>query len=296
MTSPASRHRRGVALIVVLWAILLMATITAAASGAARGSADVASARRAGSVARLMAESGIVAASARVDAALRAAGSDSAARWDVLDGLDPNSPSASSTGAAPLAADTLGDGVFAVTVVDASARLDMNVAGQDGWSALLRSVTSSGEARDVAERITAYLGAPPAGRTSVDDIDAAAAAARDSMITRLLGRDIPRGTGSPVRRRLETVDDLLAIPGIDVRLIARVAPFLTADGNGYVNRRAAPPPVLAAASGQLVDHPVRLVLVSRGWRLGHPLTREIQAVYDVADDGLRLVRWRERDR
>jgi hypothetical protein len=54
--------------------------------------------------------------------------------------------------------------------------------------------------------------------------------------------------------------------------------------------------VLAAASGTLVDRPSRLLLISRGWRRDHVLTREIQAVYDVTGTELRLVRWREQDR
>ncbi|MES2523258.1 MAG: hypothetical protein V4617_11200 [Gemmatimonadota bacterium] len=299
---PLVRPRGGVALIVVVWAILLMATITAAGSAAARSSADVASARRAGSTARAMAESGIIAATARIDEALRRAGSDSASRWTVLDGLDPSSQIAGAESPSALVADTLHDGVFAVAAVDASARLDVNLAGEDGWYLLLKSVTSNAEARRVAARITAYLSDPatPVTPASLQGMrereDLEERAARDSTIARLLGREPAPGSGSPLRRRVETVDDLLTIPGIDPALMGRIAQFLTADGNGYLNRRAAAPQVLAAASGQLVDHPVRLVLVSRGWRLGHPLTREIQAVYDVADDGLRLVRWRERDR
>jgi hypothetical protein len=79
-------------------------------------------------------------------------------------------------------------------------------------------------------------------------------------------------------------------------VLAQVAHLLTVDGDGSINRRAAPPEVLAAATGSLVDSPTRLLLIARGWHLGNQLTRQIEAVYDVAPDGLRLVRWREHDR
>jgi hypothetical protein len=41
--------------------------------------------------------------------------------------------------------------------------------------------------------------------------------------------------------------------------------------------------------------PTRVLVVSRGWRLGHPLTHAIQAVYSVAGTRLRLEAWQERD-
>ena len=53
---------------------------------------------------------------------------------------------------------------------------------------------------------------------------------------------------------------------------------------------------IAAATGTLVDRPSRLLVIARGWRRDHVLTREIQAVFDVNGAELRLVRWREQDR
>jgi type II secretory pathway component PulK len=41
--------------------------------------------------------------------------------------------------------------------------------------------------------------------------------------------------------------------------------------------------------------PSRLLLVSRGWLLGHSLTHEIQASYAVVGQRLVLQAWRERD-
>jgi hypothetical protein len=69
-------------------------------------------------------------------------------------------------------------------------------------------------------------------------------------------------------------------------VLARVAAFLTVDGDGNINRRAAPREVLAAASvhSSCAHAPAAH---ARGWQRGH-LSRQIEAVFDVADDGLRL--------
>lgn len=275
------RAKRGAALLVVLWAVALLATVTAVASTEARGSADVALARRAGVVARAMAESGIVLATARIDNALIGA-SDSLTRDGYLDGLD-----AGASHEEAFVADTLGDGVFVVAIADVSARLDVNEAGREGWYLFLRGFVGENDARTIARRIDERVRGGSGDRAAD-----AARASRDSLVASLLGRE----QAGAQRRSIESLDELLEIPGIDAALLQRIAPMLTVDGTGTVNRRAAPPAVLAAAAGSLVDHPTRLLLVSRGWMQGHPLTREIEAVYDVASDGLRLVRWRERER
>ena len=276
-----ARSRRGVALIVVLWSVVLLATVTAIASGAARTSAAVAANARAQATARAMAESGIVAASVLVDDSLRVFASNATRRDDFLARLEPDSPDAQ-----PLLQDTLADGVFAVTVVDVSARLDVNNTGADGLARLFALATSPADARAMAERIEAIVRGD--GSATTDD----RLRARDSLEASLLGRAV-----SPRRRRpFESLEALGDVSGVDAAVLARVAPFLTVDGDGSINRRAAPPEVLAAATGSLVDSPSRLLVIARGWQRGHPLTRQIDAVYDVAEDGLRLVRWREHDR
>ena len=42
--------------------------------------------------------------------------------------------------------------------------------------------------------------------------------------------------------------------------------------------------------------PTRLMVISRGWRVGHPLTHEVQAVYALAGQQLKLLLWQEKDR
>jgi len=272
--------RRGMALVVVLWTVALLATVTAVASSAARSSAKVATNLRAQATARAMAESAIIAASALIGDSLRVYPSADPRRAGFLARLEP-----ATGGALPLLQDTLAEGVFAVTVVDVGARLDVNNAGVDGLARLFATAASPAVARDMAERIDAVV----RGERATPDDDRLRA--RDSLHAMLLGRE----TGPRIRRPFETLDELRDVRGLDTAVLARVAAFLTVDGDGNINRRAAPREVLAAASGSLVDAPTRLLLLARGWQRGHPLSRQIEAVFDVTDDGLRLVRWRERD-
>lgn len=281
---PSFRRRSGVALIVVLWTVVLLASVTAIASSAARSSAAVASNRRAESTARAMAESGVVAMTAFVNDSLAALVGDSTKIDAFLARLEPTS-----SDARPLLQDSLSDGVFAVTIVDVSARLDVNMAGADGLTTLLRTATGDAEARELAELIDARVRGEELRERGSFDRDAEAKAARDSLGNALLGR----ASQTRLRHPFQSLDELLEIRGFDEKLLARVAPLLTVDGDGRINRRAAPPLVLAAATGSVVDRPARLLCIARGWQRGHALTREIQAVYDLADDGLRLVRWRE---
>jgi hypothetical protein len=45
----------------------------------------------------------------------------------------------------------------------------------------------------------------------------------------------------------------------------------------------------------VITQPTRLMLISRGWQEGHPLTHEIQAVYSLLGQRLVLQAWWERD-
>ncbi len=278
------RARRGMALVVVLWTVALLATATAIASTASRTSAAIATNVRAQATARAMAESGVLAARSIIDDSLRFWRNDATRRDAFLDRLEPRE-----NAAAPLLQDSLADGIFAVTIVDVSARLDINTAGVDGLTRLLATATSPGVARDMAARIVAAVRGDVFDASASDDDTRLRA--RDSLNALLLGRD----AGPRQRRPFETLDALRDIPGVDPAVLMQVAPLLTVDGDGRINRRAASREVLDAATGSLVDAPTRLLVIARGWRVGSALSRQIEAVYDVTDTGLRLVRWRERD-
>jgi len=125
------------------------------------------------------------------------------------------------------------------------------------------------------------------------------------------------------------------VPGIDDSLALAVAPYVTVWGDGTVNVNSASEPVLAALPGigaavarsivrrremgevftspdlarpaarpdvpipvvnpLLSVIPSRLLIVSRGWERGHPLTHEIQAVYALVGGRLVLQSSQERD-
>jgi len=281
------RERRGVTLVVVLWMVAVLATVTAVASSGARSSAQLAMNRRALATARAMAESGVAAATAFVNDSLAVFAADTVRRDAFLARLEPSFANSAAT-----VEDSIGEGVFAATFVDVSARLDVNAAGVDGMTTLLRSVMADGEARALASRIDSRVRGTDVPSDARDERADAIQASKDSLTATLLGR-VPR---LRLRHPFESLDELLLVRGVDENTFAQIAPLLTVDGDGTVNQRAAAPLVLAAATGTLVDRPTRLLCIARGWQRGHPLTREIQAVYDIAPDGLRLVRWRESGR
>lgn len=282
----AARARHGAALVAALFTIAVLASITAVASSQARQSAAVVQNRRSQAAARAMAESGVIAARLQIESQLAAVSGDSV-RTDAL--LASLTTAADTPGAGrALLQDSIGDGVFAVVVVDVSARLDVNTAGAEGLQRLFATVTTASEAQQVASAIDARV----RGGALVEDANVQARRARDSIGAVLLGRSPSNRAMQPFR----SLDELLTVAGMRAEWLNAVAVDLTVDGDGRVNRRAASARVLAAATGTLVDRPSRLLLVSRGWRSGQVLTREIQAVYDVIGTELRLVRWREQDR
>lgn len=289
------RGRRGTALVAALFTIALLASITATVSVQARSSAGFTANQRALTVARLMAESGILAAQAQLTAELEqgvaqhpadSTGLD--AVWDAV----ARREAGRTTGA--WVADTLADGAFEVAVVNVSARLDVNSADASSLERLFRTVASPVAARDAASRVATHVrgeveaNGQPVGPGQAPD----RLAARDRLMQALLGREVRPSA----RRPLQSLDELQALVGSDARWVALVADQLTIDGDGRIDRRHATPGVLAAATGDLVDRPTRVLLVARGWQVGHPLTREIQAVYEVTGTRLALLHWRETDR
>ena len=281
-TTHGGGRRRGAALVIALVTISVIASVTAIASSQARRAAAVVDNRRSQVTARAMAESGVLAARARIESELRDAGEDSALVDRVFDALTSRNE--------PVAQDTVSDGAFATALVDVSARLDVNMAGAEGLQQLLATVAPRDEARQVATAIESRVRGEGAG--SAQRQERQERRQRDSVAAVMLGRE----SGTRAMQPFTSLDELLTVPGMKAEWLYALASELTVDGDGRVNRRAASPRVLAAASGTLVDRPSRLLLVSRGWRLGHVLTREIQAVFDVVGTELRLVRWREQDR
>jgi general secretion pathway protein K len=257
--------RRGVALVLVLWIVVILGGLGASVMSSSRATAGVATNIRAGVVARYAAESGIVATVAEVEARLIAF-RDSSDRQRYLNTLaialrDPV---------------TLGEGQFAVVVSDPSTRLDVNAAPEDRLARLLSMFTDVGRASETARAIRATIERPPV-------------VAGDG---RLASPDGALRFVTPIR----SLDALRRIPAVDLRALERAASYLTVDGDGTVNRQAASDTVLRVAFGEQRDEPSRLVIVSRGWQRGSPLTHEVQGVYAISGTSLVLTHWREQVR
>lgn len=277
--------RRGTALLLVLFLIVLLSAVTMSASGAARSSGAVVTTRRAQVTARSMAESGIIATVASIEQRLGQLANDETARNVYLNSLDRGTNGGSSA-LGNAASDTIADGAFAIAVVDVSSRLDVNSTGESGLARFFASFTTSANATDIARRVAARV------RGDGQRVDSARLMQleRDSTVRALLGQ-----TDTPsILRPFESLDELSEIPGIDAALLEKAAPLLTVDGVATINKTSAPPLVASSAGGTESSSPVRILIIARGWQIGHALSHEIQAVYDVRPTGLTLVRWRER--
>lgn len=267
--------RRGVALVLVLWLIVVLGGIAAGVVAGTRSSSSLAANLRARVVARYAAESGIEAMRAAIEDSLGVL-SDSSTRFAYLNGLERETATGDST--------ILGDSRFVVVVVDASARLDVNAAPVENLARLFARFTDAGRASAMARAIRLRI---ERGEASISR-GGEASMSRDGVRPGTPG-DEPR-TVFPIR----TLDELRTLPGADARVLQLAAPFLTVYGDGTINRAMASDTVMAAAFGELRDAPSRLVLVSRGWMRGHPLTHEVQGVFAISNNRLVLVQWRER--
>lgn len=270
-----TRVRRGSSLALVLWTLLVAGGLALAVSARARSAMAVASNARANVIARYGAESGVALAVKVIEDSLLAA-PDSGSRDEFLNSLAARPP------ALPLQLDGTR---IEVAIADINARLDLNYGDVASIAQLLSEFGEIGAARRTAAAIRAYIGTGvgPVTPHSPDE-------------SFPIGQMPQRGAAGNAARYLTSLDELMTIPEVDRDIMERAASHLTVDGDGMINRVSAPPAVLRAARGGLIDAPNRLLIVSRGWLEGSSLTHEIQAVYAVQGDGLALVRWREQTR
>jgi len=175
----------------------------------------------------------------------------------------------------------LGDERFSIVYVDVNSRLDVNNASQSQLAKLFAYFVGPEEATSAARSV----------RQWVDESGEEQQRSGNSIPARS-DLTYPRMPGA---RPLRTLEELRRIPGVPERLAVGAAPYLTVDGDGRINRGSASDTVMSAAAGSLVDEPTRILIISRGWLNGHPLTHEIQAVYGIEGNSTVLVRWQERD-
>lgn len=296
--SPASPARRGIALVIVLGLLMVLGMLTGEIVRAVRLETSVVASLRARTIGRYAAESGIVLAEQRIRTVLDSADLP-ADRIALLNDRDP--------WLAPLREVALGEGRFGVTVVDLSARLDLNHADTVTLRNLFARFTDE---RTAGAVVAAIRTAPLVRLRELEDVPGVTPALALAVAPYVT----VSGDGSVnVNSAPEPV--LAAIPalgegGARALLERRESGERFATyGDLRLSRAPAPPPdaeavmggagaETAPAAGRLdaVMLPSRLLVVSRGWRAGHPLTHEIQAVYSITGSELKLLGSTERDR
>jgi DNA uptake protein ComE-like DNA-binding protein len=282
MTS--SSDRRGVALIVVLLLLGVLGMVAAEVGGAARLEGHLVVTLRARTVARYAAESGVLAATARVEALLDSVRAP-IARPVIFHRL------AAYVG--PLKDIDIGGARFTVAFSDLNARLDLN----RGDSRALRALFGQFTTQSRADVIVAALRSQPLGRmgelVAVPGVDEELALAVAPYVT-------------------VWSDGMVNVNSAPEPVLASLPKLGEANARSLVGQREAgtvflpavqAPPVqgtqivfaTAPAGVVVTTTPNRLLIISRGWQQGSPLTHEIQAVYAVVGAQLLLQVWQERD-
>jgi general secretion pathway protein K len=302
---------RGVALLLTLWLIVVLGAVAAGVVAASRSATTVTVNLRARAAARYAAESGVVVAVSRVYELLSRARTPSE-RVLALSGLEEHFAS--------LRESNLGTAHFSVAVLDPTARVDLNRAPSTTIHALIAQFTGDRKAESLVAALEDWKDA--------DNLRRARGA--EAAHYRRAGAQF-----IPANRPLQRLDELTRIAGFGDSLVARLAPYVTVDGDARINVNSAPEPVLAAirsvgpggartlvaqrkmqgafltpaalgealqggpfgpgAALQLDLTPTRLLVVSRGWEPGRSLTHEIRAAYELREANLLLRSWRERD-
>jgi general secretion pathway protein K len=303
----------------VLWVIVVLGAVGAGVAAAARGQTRLVETVRARTVARYAAESGVVAAKARLEEMFRAAETpeeqarvfgrfeEEIKEWGEL---------------------TVAGARYQVAVTDLGARVDLNNSDEEIILALFEEFLGESDGASLVSALQDWI----------DEDD-------ERLPDGAEARDYARA-GSPFRptnRPLLRLDELTRIRGFSDSVAAVLAPYVTVWGDGLVNVNTASRPVLAAmpeigpdaaeyvasareqgevmvntaavwreivdrSGGSMVPQltevstvPGHVLIVSRGWEANRPLTHEVQAVIVV--EGLMLPggprlwikHWAERD-
>ena len=276
--------RRGVALIFVLWLLVLLGAIVAEVASQARLEAEILASLRSRTVARYSAESGILAATVRIEALLDSTRSqperittfhELAARLAPLNDVD------------------LGSGRFGVAVVDLNARIDLNRADAATLQGLFRQFITDKHAEEVVD----LLKQAPLDRLGelahIPGIDDSLALAVAPYVTVWSDGFVNINSApEPVLAALPGISSAMARSAVRRRETGEVFVMAT-DPFGPLG--GVPGGVASAPAPRLSVMPSRLLIVSRGWQGGHPLSHEIQAVYAVLGARLVLRAWQERD-
>jgi Tfp pilus assembly protein PilX len=160
-------RRRGVALMLVLWIIVILGGVAAAVTAGSRTTGDVTANSRARTIARYAAESGVVAAVASLQQRMETAGDDAVKRKAALNAPD--------RALGDIAAFQMGEASVQVIMVDVSARIDVNSAPEEALAALFARAGHASEAAAAARAIRRHINAIPGQATLFNSLDDVAA-------------------------------------------------------------------------------------------------------------------------
>lgn len=309
---------RGVALMLVLWVIVVLGGIAAGVAAWAHQSLDVARTTRTRAVARSAAESGVIAAKARLEELYAESGTPEA-RAGAFARFDEEVTRAGQR--------AFGEARYQIAVVDLGSRIDLNQAGAPILVPLFRQVVGEREALRLVAALEDWKDRDRRPRPG--GAEAPQYAAAGSPFT-------------PPNAPMLRLDELTRVRGFTDSIADLLAPYVTVLGSGRVNLNTAPRPVLAAlpelgpsgadaviaarGGGRLLasaedvralfaDRGLttvlsmrsrttiadRVLVISRGWQDGSSLTHEVQAVLQLrmstadAPPEWRVVHWTERD-
>jgi general secretion pathway protein K len=303
-----------VALVLVLWLVVVLGAVAAAVAGSTRAESRILLNVRARISARYAAESGIVAGVALLQRRLSGAENPSQ-QVLALGGVGREF--------AQLENVSLGNARFGVALTNLSGRLDLNQAQPEALVGLFSQFTSANVARGLVDALLDWRDADdlvrPQGAETATYLKAGSSyMPRNAPLNRLeeFGRlrGVTEAFALAVAPYITVSGDLLidvngasepvlaAIPGIGpngARAIVarrkRTGLFTSVSEVQTILGRRHGGPSDAAPVQRLAVAPSRLLLISRGWLPGNPLTHEIEAAYAVVGRQLRLQSWRERD-
>ena len=302
---PAARQvsgrRKGIALVIVLGLLIVLGTLAGEIARAVRLEALTVASLRARTVGRYAAESGVALAEQRLRTLLDSA-SAAPDRIAVLNERE--------TWLAPLREVALGEGRFGVTIVDLNARLDLNHSDATALRNFFARFTSESRAAAIVAAVREAPLARLGELTAIPGVDAALTLAVAPYVT--VSGDGAVNVNSapePVLASLPALGEAGARNLIqrresgerfttyaDLRLGASRGSSRPSDQNIEDVMAGAASEPASAARLDAVMMPSRLLVISRGWQVGHPLTHEIQAVYAIVGASLKLHSVQERDR
>jgi type II secretory pathway component PulK len=280
---------RGVALVFVLWLLILLGAAVSEVAAHVRTEGHIVSTLEARTIGRYAAESGILMATTAIEERLDSA----TAPGDRAAALrDPDLRTS-------LADISLGTARFGVAIVDLNARLDLNRTDERTLRNLFEEFTTPGR----AELVVSAIKRDPVLRLA----ELARVPGVDDSLALSVAPYVTVWSDGLVDVNAAPAAVLAAVPGIGAataeNIVAqREAGHLFGSPDDLRAAEQASAPVTGAAdvgavlSPLLTVAPTRLLLVSRGWQPGYPVTHEIQAVYVVLGHWLVLQRWEEHDR